>query len=214
MLITVTHPALFVAMKAGEVNSLFRDLASHVQPSLAILEKTWRFRRDNQDVRAPLPDYGIIFGVTYDSQQVHLLAHVLLPKVHPSGPQEYVSLLVDTFEFPSVRHIFRLGALWDDVRFPFEVLRASDDLDDAVMGSCGSTPSQVSDFSREHFEHSICDVPTDDDDVNPLEDAVKPLHPMFIQYIESWRRFYHNRANRASLSSVIGSHQVVTLRID
>ncbi|KAF9000538.1 hypothetical protein BDZ89DRAFT_1082264, partial [Hymenopellis radicata] len=152
MSITVTHPALFVAMKgpmpwtngashrAGEVNSLFRDLASHVQPSLAILEKTWRFRH-----------YGIIFGVTYDSQQRALLAHVLLPKVNPSGPQEYVSLLLDTFEFPSARHIFRLGALWDDVRFPFEVLRASDDLDDAVMGSV------VSDFSREHFEHSICD---------------------------------------------------------
>ncbi len=114
MSITVTHPALFVAMKgpapwtnsasrrAGEVDLVFRDLASHVQPSLTILEKIWRFQHDNPDDHAPLPGYGIIFGLTYDSQEVHLLAHILLPQLSPSSPREYASLLVDTFEFPTV----------------------------------------------------------------------------------------------------------------
>lgn len=136
------------------LHDVVNALSLHAQSSLQVLRLAWRFRHEDATSLAPLPNDAIIFGLIYDSREVHLVAHFW------ASDTDLMSVVVDTLDFPSdvdsdtvdfaawsenrvrlvlalltvQRHTFRLASLWDDVRFPSDISRLSSHLDTIIMG--------------------------------------------------------------------------------
>ncbi|KAF8888490.1 hypothetical protein CPB85DRAFT_280579 [Mucidula mucida] len=146
--ISVNRPALLLGMKGPtgwqnggtgkSLQELIAAMSVHAEASLDIINKGWQdHHRYNSSLCPPLPDEAIIFGVIYDSSQLHIIAHIL----KEDSPRHYVSYLVDSLEFPAVpdghgpaewftgrlrvlvalltlqRHVHRLGSVWGETAF-------------------------------------------------------------------------------------------------
>lgn len=168
--------------KAPQPPTMFRDvvkaLSLHAQSSLQALRLACGFRHVGATSLPPLPNDAIIFGLIYDSREVHLVAHFW------ASDTDLMSVVVDTLDFPSdvnpdtvdfaawsenrvrlvltlltvQRHTFRLASLWDDVRFPSDISRLSSHLDTIIMG-----PEPTSQMCGTESVHS---APSDSEDTS------------------------------------------------
>lgn len=110
--VTLTRPALLVAVDgpagwgslapSATLDEVSTNLSKHVEPNLRSLETMRQSSSSAND--SGLQDFGIIFGIAYDSQHVHLVAHFMIQHTDDEAEgteKTLVSLLVDTFEFPA-----------------------------------------------------------------------------------------------------------------